>query len=113
MASCKSTTATLSTYKLLILTLPCQLTRDDAIKAQNAFVSYCVSKKVGEKAIWDFVENEKPSFTVTNFMPPLIMGPPLQKVRDLTNINLSVNFVHHVFDGTTDTVPSTMFPGYV
>jgi hypothetical protein len=80
---------------------------------QHAFISYCVGKKLGEQAIWDFVETEKPSFTVTNFMPPLIMGPPLQKVRDLTNINLSVNLIYHCFDGTTDTVPNTMFPAYV
>lgn len=80
---------------------------------QNAFISYSVGKKVGEKAIWDFMENEKPSFTVTNFMPPLIMGPPLQRVKDLSNINFSVSFIYHCFDGTTDTVPTTMFPAYV
>jgi nucleoside-diphosphate-sugar epimerase len=90
-----------------------KLTREDAVKMQNAFISYCVGKKIGEQAIWEFVEKKKPSFTVTNFMPPLIMGPPLQKVRDLTNINFSVNFIHHCFDGTTDTVPNTMFPAYV
>jgi nucleoside-diphosphate-sugar epimerase len=81
---------------------------------QNAFINYCVGKKVGEKAIWEFVEKEKASFTVTNFMPPLIMGPPLQKVRDIKkNINFSVNFIHQCFDGTTETVPNTMFPAYV
>ena len=71
-----------------------------------------MGKKVGEKAIWEFVEKEKPSFTVTNFMPPLIMGPPLQRVRDTKNINFSVNFVHNTFDGT-ETVPNTIFPAYV
>ncbi len=37
------------------------LTIDDAIKAQHPYISYCVAKAESEKAIWKFVEDEKPS----------------------------------------------------
>lgn len=80
---------------------------------QNPFINYCVGKKVGEKAIWAFVEKEKPPFHVTNFCPPLLMGPPLHKIKNMKNINFSTNFIHSVFDGTWDTVGKTMFPAYV
>lgn len=37
---------------------------------------YPGSKKFAEKAAWDFVEKEKPGFTLTTVNPSIVMGPP-------------------------------------
>jgi hypothetical protein len=36
-----------------------------AVQMQHPAVSYVTCKTLAEKALWDFVENEKPSFAVT------------------------------------------------
>ncbi|ODV62472.1 SDR family oxidoreductase [Ascoidea rubescens DSM 1968] len=39
--------------------------------------AYRCSKKLAEKTVWKFVEEEKPSFKVTTVLPPLVIGPQL------------------------------------
>ncbi|KAH6712093.1 hypothetical protein BKA61DRAFT_644462 [Leptodontidium sp. MPI-SDFR-AT-0119] len=70
------------------------LTIEDAVKAQHPYFSYCVAKAESEKAIWKFVETEKPAFTVTN-------------------INYSSDVFHSLFNGTYETTPDTSFPSYI
>lgn len=87
----------------------------DPIPSQRQ-ISYCVAKKLAEKTLWKFIEEEKPSFTVTNFMPPLIFGPMLQKVPSVGKINFSNAQFHSIMNSAKAEgrkVPSTMFPGYV
>ncbi|GME85579.1 unnamed protein product [[Candida] boidinii] len=43
--------------------------------ANNPLLGYMYSKKVAEKTAWDFIENEKPNFKLTTFLPPLVIGP--------------------------------------
>ena len=76
-------------------------------------ISYCVSKKLAVKAIWKFVEEEKPSYTGTNFLPALMFGPPLQQVRDLKKLNFSKAKLYSRFDGANRVVSATTFPAYV
>jgi nucleoside-diphosphate-sugar epimerase len=89
------------------------VTIDDAIKAQHPYISYCVAKAEGEKAIWKFVEEEKPAFSVTNLLPCLIFGPPLQPVQSLKKINYSNDVFYSLFNGTYEVTPDTSFPSYV
>lgn len=89
------------------------LTIDDAIKAQHPYISYCVGKAEGEKAIWKFVEDEKPSFSVSVLLPGLIFGPPIQPVTNLKKINYSTDVFYSLFNGTYEVVPPTSFPAYV
>lgn len=86
---------------------------DDAIAAQNAYISYCVAKAESEKAIWKYVEEEKPHYSVSVLLPALIFGPPLQPVPDLKKINYSTDVLYSLFNGTYETTPSTSFPSYV
>ncbi|KAJ9616363.1 hypothetical protein H2200_000081 [Cladophialophora chaetospira] len=92
------------------------LGREDAIKANNNYISYCVGKKLAEEAIWKFVKEEQPSFTVTNFMPPLIWGPMLQPVKDVGRINFSNGLIGAIMDSKSSEggkVPNTAFPGSI
>ncbi|KIW34972.1 uncharacterized protein PV07_01701 [Cladophialophora immunda] len=92
------------------------LGREDAVQAESNYISYCVGKKLAEQAIWKFVEEEKPSFTVTNFMPPLIFGPMLQKVGGVEKINFSNGLIYGIMNsrkGEGGKVPATAFPGCI
>jgi hypothetical protein len=86
---------------------------EDAIAAQNAYISYCVAKAESEKAIWKYVETEQPPFSVTVLLPALIFGPPIQPVTDLKKINYSTDTFYALFNGTYETTPNTSFPSYV
>ena len=77
---------------------------------------YCVSKKLGEEAIWKFIEDEKPSFTVTVFNPPLLFAPVLQYLPSADKANFSVSLIYNIMNSAkseSGTVPNTMFPGYI
>jgi nucleoside-diphosphate-sugar epimerase len=89
------------------------LSIDDAITAQHPYISYCVAKAESEKAIWKFVEEEKPNFSVTNLLPCLIFGPPLQPVQSVRKINYSNDVFYSLFNGVNEVVPATSFPSYV
>ncbi|KAL2419908.1 hypothetical protein ABEF95_008264 [Exophiala dermatitidis] len=92
------------------------LGREDAINAQDPYISYCVGKKLAEQAIWKFIDEQKPPFSVTNFMPPLIFGPMFQKVPSVAKINFSNRQFHSILNSAKAEgrkVPSTMFPGYI
>ncbi|QRV98032.1 NADPH-dependent methylglyoxal reductase GRE2 protein [Ceratobasidium sp. AG-Ba] len=53
---------------------------------------YRGSKKLAEKAAWDFIENEKPGFD-------LVYGPALQEVTSLDQLNHSSTAFYAVFSG--------------
>jgi nucleoside-diphosphate-sugar epimerase len=89
------------------------ITQDYAKDANNMFVSYCSSKKESEKAVWLFMETEKPSFGVTVLLPALIFGPPIQPVKDSKHLNFSVDIFYSLWDGRNETIPDTMFPSYI
>lgn len=76
-------------------------------------VYYCGAKKAAEKTIWEFVEQEKPSFAVTVFLPPIILGPALQVVKTLKAVNFSNDITYAIWNGSNETVPRTPFPAYV
>jgi nucleoside-diphosphate-sugar epimerase len=64
------------------------MTKEDALV--NPMAGYRASKTFAEKAAWDFVEKEKPNFTLSTINPPLVFGPivsftwPYQVVTLLT-----------------------------
>jgi hypothetical protein len=89
------------------------LTIHDAIVAQHPYYSYCVGKAEAEKAIWKFVEEEKPSFTVEVLLPGLIFGPPIQPITSLKKINFSSDVFYSLMNGKNETVPEAPFPAYV
>jgi nucleoside-diphosphate-sugar epimerase len=92
------------------------LDRDDAIKMNNNYINYCVSKKVGEEAIWKFVKEEKPNFWVTVFCPGLIFGPMEQKLNGIDGVNFSMGLVWSILNsekGNGGVVPNTMANAYV
>lgn len=42
---------------------------------ENPMMGYRASKTFAEKAAWDFLEKEKPNFTISTINPPMVFGP--------------------------------------
>lgn len=51
--------------------------------------AYRASKKLAEKAAWDFVETNKPNFDLATICPPVVFGPVAHHIDSLANINTS------------------------
>ncbi|KIX99879.1 uncharacterized protein Z520_04515 [Fonsecaea multimorphosa CBS 102226] len=72
-----------------------------ARQLQHPAASYMISKTLAEKALWDFVEKEKPSFGVSVLSVPLIIGPPLQHLRQnasgKSQFNMSADLFYSTF----------------
>ena len=51
--------------------------------------AYFVSKATVEKAAFEFVDNEKPYFSITTILPPLVYGANENFVDNLSNLNTS------------------------
>jgi nucleoside-diphosphate-sugar epimerase len=42
---------------------------------ENNMMGYRASKTFAEKAAWDYVEKEKPNFSISTINPPMVFGP--------------------------------------
>ncbi|CAE7160408.1 unnamed protein product [Rhizoctonia solani] len=66
---------------------------------KNPVSGYYGSKKLAEKAAWDFVETEKPTFELTTLCPPMVYGPALQEIKSLSHLNSSSTAFYELFSG--------------
>ncbi|KAB5593820.1 NADPH-dependent methylglyoxal reductase GRP2 [Ceratobasidium theobromae] len=62
---------------------------------------YYGSKKLAEKAAWDFVEAEKPHYDLVTLCPPMVYGPVTQEVTDMKKLNTSSAPFYEIFSGQT------------
>jgi nucleoside-diphosphate-sugar epimerase len=70
--------------------------------------AYRASKKLAEKAAWDFVANEQPSFDLVTICPPLVLGPVTHAMASLESINTSNERVVTLLKGGwRDAIPDT------
>ncbi|KAL8691714.1 MAG: hypothetical protein Q9218_003128 [Villophora microphyllina] len=63
------------------------ITEEEAI--QDPASGYRASKTFAEAAAWDFLEKEKPNFTLTTMNPPMVFGPIHPKLQTLDTLNTS------------------------
>lgn len=55
----------------------------------SAVVAYRGSKKFAELEAWNFIEQQKPSFDLVTFCPPMTFGPVVHDVRNAAELNES------------------------
>ncbi|UZJ52813.1 hypothetical protein CBS101457_002133 [Exobasidium rhododendri] len=72
-------------------------------------VAYAVSKKLADKAAWDFVEKEKPQFEISTFNPPMIYGQTLQPGVTLSSLNTSSKTIYTLIS-SADAMPDDRLP---
>ena len=71
------------------------LTREQA--ARDPMLCYTVSKALAEKAVWDFVEQEKPSFGVNTVNPSFVFGPQAFDEDAVGDVNFSADLLASLF----------------
>jgi len=52
------------------------VTMEQAEQSTDTFYVYSASKALAERAAWDFMDTQKPQFTLTTLLPPWVYGPP-------------------------------------
>ncbi|KAH7031528.1 uncharacterized protein B0I36DRAFT_363207 [Microdochium trichocladiopsis] len=81
--------------------------------AKDPVLAYLASKAMAEKAAFDYVEKNKPTFTVTTLLPPMVYGPVRHHVDSVKSLNTSSTDILRLFNGSETTVPTTSFWGFV
>lgn len=90
----------------------CPLTYEQGVAAKdNPIVVYGVSKVCAERAAWEFIEKEKPSFTLATLCEPLVFGPSVNGFKSVDDIHTSnASLWSLVNSGKDGKVPETRFP---
>ena len=73
------------------------VTAEQALESPS--LGYRASKTFAEKAAWDFVEKEKPNFTLATMNPPLVFGPVVHHLSTLSSLNTSNQLVRDMTQG--------------
>lgn len=82
------------------------ITKEDAVK--NPANGYRASKTFAERAAWDFVEKEKPNFSIATMCPPLVLGPIVHYLNSLDGLNTSNQRIRDIMQGKAkDEIPET------
>lgn len=63
------------------------ITLEQAMETPQA--GYRASKKFAEQAAWDFMEKEKPQFSIATLCPPSVFGPVNKNLQTLDSLNTS------------------------
>lgn len=84
------------------------VTREEA--CQNAVNGYRASKTFAEKAAWNFVEQQRPNFTLTTMCPPLVFGPIVHYLNSLDALNTSNQRIRDIVQGKNqENLPPGLF----
>ncbi|KAJ4204154.1 Glycine-rich RNA-binding protein 2, mitochondrial [Fusarium solani] len=87
----------------------CPLTLTEAL--QNARQGYQASKTFAEKAAWDLVQRQRPNFTLSTILPPLVFGPILPGLGSLSTLSESNQFIRSFMLGSArDNIPPSENP---
>lgn len=82
------------------------ITEEEAI--QTPTNGYRASKTFAEKASWDFLEQEKPNFTIATMCPPFVFGPIMHYLQSLDNLNTSNLCIAAIMTGKAkEEIPAT------
>ena len=74
------------------------VTMDEALNTDPG-TAYRGSKTFAEKAAWNFVEKERPNFTLSTLNPPLVLGPVVHYFNNLDSLNTSNETVRDMIAG--------------
>ena len=81
----------------------------ETAKTADGSTAYCASKTFAEKAAFEFVEKEHPSFEISTICPPMIYGPNAHSVSDVSRLNTSLADIYRLMNGSEKEVPPTSF----
>ncbi|KIY53248.1 NAD(P)-binding protein [Fistulina hepatica ATCC 64428] len=84
--------------------------RDAEDHSDPVFV-YCASKTLAERVFWEFIADEKPTWSGVSVIVPMTFGPPLQPIENLLSLNTSTALVWSAMKGAwSEGTPSAPGP---
>jgi nucleoside-diphosphate-sugar epimerase len=88
------------------------ITYEQGVAAKdNPVTVYRASKVCAERAAWDFINKEKPSFTIATICAPVVIGPRVNGFKSLDDLNTSNASVWSLItSGKNAPVPETRVP---
>ncbi|CAF0893036.1 unnamed protein product [Rotaria sp. Silwood1] len=88
------------------------ITYEQGAAAKNEpMTAYRASKVCAERAAWEFIEKEKPSFTIATICEPMVFGPRVNGFKSLDDVNTSNAIVQSLITSGKDAqVPETRVP---
>jgi len=89
------------------------VTWDEAVSSKNPAVVYCASKVFAEKAAWEYVKQVKPPFDIVTLQPPIVFGPIVHHISNLSGLNESNEHLFKVITDRDGKVPETAWPAFV
>ena len=89
------------------------MTADEATELGDPSGVYLVSKTLAEKAAFNFVEKEKPAFSIATVAPPMAYGPLLSTFDSMEKLNTSSADIYRLYNGSLNEPPATHFWAYV
>lgn len=89
----------------------CPLTYEAGASADWGAVSYIASKALSEKAMWDWMKKENPSFSHVVINPAWIFGPHLPSLTSIGNLNQSTSQLWALIDA--EKIPTTDFAAFI
>ena len=88
------------------------ITYDEAVTADGT-TAYCASKKLAERAAWDYMANHPSSnFSLATVCPPMIYGPLEHNVH-LNSLNASSQDIYRLINGSEKKIPEATFIAWV
>ncbi|EED23494.1 cinnamoyl-CoA reductase, putative [Talaromyces stipitatus ATCC 10500] len=79
----------------------------------NGSIAYLASKTFAEQAAWKYVKDNKPNFSVTTLLPPMVFGPVVHHVKDVDSLNTSSADIYRLINGSETEVPVNAFWAFV
>lgn len=93
------------------------LTYEEAAKKDTpGAAAYTAAKTLAERAAWDFIAREQPSFDVATICPPMVYGPNKNATTNLAKLNTSSADIYRFMNPaskSTDPVPTNSFWSWV
>ncbi|OXV05421.1 hypothetical protein Egran_06811 [Elaphomyces granulatus] len=87
------------------------VTAAQAIEKKDPVLGYNVSKKLAEKAAWDFMHNNETGFDLTAICPDIIIGPMIHTMFGPKSVNVTNRFaIYNFIDGTHKKIDGVTFP---
>ena len=75
----------------------------------DGVTAYCASKALAERAMWDWVAEHRPPFTLTTICPPWVFGPYARQPKSTAHLSESVSLLWDVV--STKEIPGFDFGG--
>jgi nucleoside-diphosphate-sugar epimerase len=70
-----------------------------AVTSTQGLYIYAASKALSERAAWDFVDAEKPRFTISTVIMPLVIGPPANGIESMDEASESAKILWGIAQG--------------